>query len=420
MNNRQLISDSKVDLPVYGLYANYRNTISIKATLNDNTIVPLSPATITTPVGPSTPFDSLTVITSRESTRRQIGYDFFLSKGKRWSPIVLDTDGNVRWAYTYADSRIFTGPFSPESSAWYDNGFLVGGIDTLGMARIQLDGSFTYVATANFAAQNISTFHHNMEKGKAGYLALPNTSTGNIESDVIEFNPDTGEILKSWDLKKILTDYITSSGDTVKQFFYTPSWFRVNSAAYDPTDNGLVVSSRENFVIKLDNDTGKIRWIFGDPSKYWYTDFPSLRAKALTLNPGGIYPMGQNAVSITGQGKLLMFNNRSVSSFQPMGANEVNSDRSLVSYYSTDSNSKTATEIWQFDHPSKLYAPYCSSAYMANDKSMLILYSSATGRITGVDANKNIVFDYSYAGSNYCAESWNATPIPFGNLNFTR
>jgi arylsulfate sulfotransferase len=339
---------------------------------------------------------------------------------------VLDTDGNVRWAYTYADSRIFTGPFSPESSAWYDNGFLVGGIDTLGMARIQLDGSFTYVATANFAAQNISTFHHNMEKGKAGYLALPNyqalpnISTGNIESDVIEFNPDTGEVLKSWDLKKILTDYITSSGDTVKQFFYTPSWFRVNSAAYDPTDNGLVVSSRENFVIKLDYDTGKIRWIFGDPSKYWYTDFPSLRAKALTLNPGGIYPMGQNAVSITGQGKLLMFNNRSVSSFQPMGANEVNSDRSLVSYYSTDGNSKTATEIWQFDHPSKLYAPYCSSAYMANDKSMLILYSSATGRITGVDANKNIVFDYSYAGSNYCAESWNATPIPFGNLNFTR
>ena len=43
-----------------------------------------------------------------------------------------------------------------------------------------------------------------------------------------------------------------------------------------------MVSSRENFVMKLDYHTGNIIWILWDPSKYWYT-FPSLRAKALTL-----------------------------------------------------------------------------------------------------------------------------------------
>ena len=429
LTNRNLFSSGKVDLPVYGLYANYSNTISIKATLNDNTVVNLSPVTIVTPVGPSTPFDAMTVINSKASTGRQLGYDFFLSRGTRWSPIVLDTDGNVRWAYTYADGQVFGGPFIPESSAWYDNGFLVGGRDSLGMARIQLDGSFSYTATNGFASKNITNFHHNMEKGKTGYLALQDTSTDGYESDVIEFNPDTGAVIKSWDLKQILTNHITSNGDTVKQFFSAHDWFHVNSVAYDPYDNGLVVSSRENFVIKLDYDTGAIRWIFGDPGKYWYTDFPSLRAKALTLSAGGIYPLGQHAVSVPEAGKLLLFNNRTTSVNQPVGS-ESNGQTSLVSYYSIGNDNRSATEVWQFDHPLKVSASFCSSAYMASDKSMLVMYtgryfvqSPAPGkRFTGLDANRNIVFDYTFSdtGQGPCTESFNATPIDFGNLNFTR
>ena len=93
---------------------------------------------------------------------------------------------------------------------------------------------------------------------------------------------------------------------------------------------------------------------------------------------------------------------------------------SRVSYYAIDGANRTATQVWQFDHPSRVYAGYCSSAYMTSDKSMLVLYSATARRFTGVDANKNVVFDYSFAGSDYCMESFNATPIDFGNLNFTR
>ena len=103
-----------------------------------------------------------------------------------------------------------------------------------------------------------------------------------------------------------------------------------------------------------------------------------------------------------------------------VGASEVNGDRSLVSYYAIDGVNKTATQIWQFDHPSKVYAGYCSSAYMAADKSMLVLYAATARRFTGVDAIKNVVFDYSFAGSDFCTPAFNATPIPFGNLNFSR
>ena len=35
----------------------------------------------------------------------------------------------------------------------------------------------------------------------------------------------------------------------------------------------LIISSRENFVICLDYETGAIRWILGDETKKWFT-FP--------------------------------------------------------------------------------------------------------------------------------------------------
>ncbi len=72
-------------------------------------------------------------------------------------------------------------------------------------------------------------------------------------------------------------------------------WFHMNSTVYDQRDDSLIVSSRENFVVKIDYSTGAIKWIFGDPtkSKYWYNS-PSLRAKALTLAGGGLYPDGQH------------------------------------------------------------------------------------------------------------------------------
>jgi hypothetical protein len=66
---------------------------------------------------------------------------------------------------------------------------------------------------------------------------------------------------------------------------------------------------------------------------------------------------------------------------------------------------------------------------MASDKSLLVMYtgryfvqSPGSGkRFTGLDASRNVVFDYSFdLRSAVCQESFNATPIDFGNLNFSR
>src|SRR4029077_11527523 len=127
-------------------------------------------------------------------------------------------------------------------------------------------------------------------------------------------------VFNHWDLAAILSAYMVSRGDDASAFVRPGvDWFHSNSTAYDPSDDSIIVSSRENFVIKVDYNTGNIIWILGDPSKYWYT-FPSLRAKALTLAPGGLYPIGQHAPSITSNGLLMLFNDGAGSFNQPAGA----------------------------------------------------------------------------------------------------
>ena len=116
----------------------------------------------------------------------------------------------------------------------------------------------------------------------------------------------------------ILTTYMQNNGDDPSAFVRPGiDWFHVNASTYDPSDNSVIVSSRENFLIKVDYSTHDIVWIFGDPTKYWYT-FPSLRAKALTLDAGGDYPIGQHGVSITSDGYVMVFNDGMGVSINPL------------------------------------------------------------------------------------------------------
>src|SRR5262249_18784406 len=137
--------------------------------------------------------------------------------------------------------------------------------------------------------------------------------------------------------------------------------------------------SRENFVVKVDYNSGDLVWIFGDPTKYWYT-FPSLRAKALTLADGGLYPIGQHAVSITRDGLLLLFNNGAQSLNQPAGQpSGASRTYSAVSAYVIDRSALTAREAWRFDYGQTIFSTFCSSAYEMGDGAILISYALADG-----------------------------------------
>src|ERR1051326_5309549 len=192
-----------------------------------------------------------------------------------------------------------------------------------GISRTEFDGILSFVH--DYTSSGVtSTGHHNYDPGRQGMLVEVNTTT-QTESVILEVDP-SGNVLNTWNFANIISAAMTAGGDVPAQFVKPAptDWFHMNAATYRKSDNTLVVSGREDFVIAVDYDTQAIKWILGDPTKYWYT-FPSLRAYALTLAPNSLPPIGQHAVSITKDDNLLLFDDGLASlnqgSGNPTGAN---------------------------------------------------------------------------------------------------
>ena len=154
----------------------------------------------------------------------------------------------------------------------FDNAFyLTSGPSLL---RTEFDGVTTPVA--DYSGIGVTNFHHNIDPGRDGMIIDANT-VDRTESVNIEVDA-AGNVLRTWNLADIISAAMIAGGDDPSQFVYPApaDWFHNNTSAYRSSDDSLIVSSRENFVIALDYDSGNIKWILGDPTKHWH-EFPSLR-----------------------------------------------------------------------------------------------------------------------------------------------
>lgn len=414
---RGYLSGGTLAVPVYGLYAGYDNQVSMELTRQAGDSTPLEVDIQTGPYADPTGIYSNPTILTHRAPGSTLGFDFIYVKSGLGSPVILDTDAEIRWAAP--------GVSVSTSSALVGDAFIVGNWSAPNVTRLRLDGT---TMEAALPPDGYVDFSHDIIRGKHGLLAEVDLSSGGVESfesTVIEMRyRQQVSILSGWNLASILSAYMTSQGDDAAAFVRPGvDWFHSNSAIYDPSDDSVIVSSRENFVIKLDYRTGAIKWILGDPTKYWYT-FPSLRAKALTLAPGGLYPVGQHALSITPDGLLMLFNDGLGSLNQPAGEPAgISRTYSAVSAYSIDAATMTAQEVWRYDAGQSIYSPICSSAYEEPDGSLLVDYAVASDAtealLVGLDPNRNVVFEFEYPTFT-CNTAWNARPIPLDDLKINQ
>ena len=410
---RQLldVANRHLDVPVVGLYAGYQNKVSVQLTFADGSTRSES-AIIDTPVYQEAAphYTALDVKTPRRPGIA-LGYDFILLKNNVTTPIVIDTDGNVRWAAVNSNRA--------PSITFYGGRFLAGSGVAPTLYRYELDGALDSI---NLPESTYANFHHDLTPGKVGVLAEVDTLAGNAivyEKVLAEIDTD-GHVLKQWDMAAIFRAAMLAGGDDPSGFVRDDAdWFHMNSAIYNPADDTLIVSSRENFVVKLDYASGRIRWLLGDPSKYWYVQYPSLRALALNLTSGKV-PAGQHSVSIAPDGNLMLFNNGTASFNQPAGTPPgINPRFSAVSKYAIDEVARTAAEVWTYEHNRDIWSDICSSAYQARQGGYLINYGTAYGRtrakLVGLDANGNVAFDYEYPNFA-CDTIFNAVPFDFSTL----
>lgn len=394
----------QLTVPVFGLYAGRENTVKITISFRDGTSQVTS-VNITTDAYDGGTYTNPSVVQAR-LPGTNLSYDYILLKGYAdpITPIIIDTDGEVRW--------IGTANISTQDVAQFDNAFYLGSGSSL--YRTEFDGSTTELA--NYSSIGVTGFHHNFDPGKTGLVmdvdTVDQTESVNIEVD------KKGNVLNTWNLAEIIRAAMLAGGDDPNQFVKDApiDWFHNNATAYRASDNSLIVSSRENFVIAIDYDTGAIKWILGDPTKKWH-QFASLRAFELALGPDTLPPIGQHAVSMPDD-QLLLFDDGAGSNYQiPPGETRT---YSAPRKYALDLANSTAIEVWNYLPDPSIYSPFCSSVYEDAPDNYLIDYTLGgpyifTG-IVGLDGNGNKAFDYRYEELDFCGTAWNASIIHWENL----
>jgi arylsulfate sulfotransferase len=408
----------EINLPVYGLYAGYNNTVTLTYQFMDGSSKQANfRITTATFNDQGCGYNNPTRFVPRtNSTHLSYDYIFDSSACGTFSPVILDSDGALRWVSTLPTmSALFA------ASTFFDNAIYA----TQGshLFRIELDDGSVSVL-ADYSNLGVVHLHHNIDRGKTGLLIEPDT-TAYYESEILEVDSSNGRVLKTFNMANIISAAMRAGGDDPSQFVYpSPTdWFHNNGAAYNRADDSLIVSSRENFVICLDYETSAIKWILGDPTKKWY-QFPSLQRYALTLAPGSLPPIGQHAPSITFDQGVMVFDNGFNSSFQhpPGQLRTYSSPRK----YKLDLNARVATEVWNFEMDQSIFSPICGSCYEDAPFNYLIDYafvhgSFATGignaQLLGLDAAGEKVFYYQYP-THFCDQFYNSIPLHLESAKF--
>jgi arylsulfate sulfotransferase len=403
--------DNQIFLPVYGLYDGYANNVILTYLFLDGSSSN-DDVTVSTPIYADTcAYETPTVLQPRTNTTA-LSYDYIMVKARcsNFSPGIIDTDSALRWV---GPAIIFD-----ITATFFDNAVYQASGSIL--YRLDLDGTITPLH--DYSDIGVTDLHHNIDRGKTGLLLDADTAAY-FESTNVEVD-SAGNVLKTWNLADIISAAMIAGGDDPTQFVYPApaDWFHNNAVTYNRLDDSLVISSRENFVICLDYESGTIKWILGDPTKKWY-QFPSLRQYALTLDSGNLPPIGQHAVSITYDQNLLLLDNGFFSLFQ----NPQGTTRGYASprKYRLDLEAGTATEIWNYEMDQSIVSPICGSVYEDSPLNYLVDYAYVGGysapnqyaQLLGLDSAGETVFYYQYPTVS-CNKAFSAIPLHLEKTKF--
>jgi arylsulfate sulfotransferase len=410
--DKLLLIESGVKLPIWGMYDNYENSVDVTLYFTDNSEKVISHKVLTEQyVDPNSIYDQMLINQGIDVTSKPTYHYFYLESNLDQGPIIMDIDGYIRWKTNTPTeiSRNFT---------FDDGAFIIQSGSTL--INLSLSGEKTIYPIKAPGLTDIIP-HHELTTGKSGYLVnidATKNDSWNIETILLEVDKK-GNYIGQWDFGEIITNHMLQNSDDPTNFVRDGiDWFHMNSAIYDASDDSIIVSARELFVIKIDYSTKKIKWILGDETKYW-AEFPSLLA--LSLQSTDIKPIGQHALSIT-DGQLMMFNNGQVSFNQPEGAPVGQRlPTSLAMKWTIDEENMAANNTWTYD--AGFVSDICSSVY-EKEGFYLLTYAAvdrvkpAPGRVViqGIDSEKNIMFEFEQPLAAKPCSTWNSDFIELESL----
>lgn len=355
----------------------------------------------------------------------------------QWSsyPInmIIDTKGEVRW-YLYP-----VGIYDVDSL--YDGGIMMG-------LRQNADGALTWGYGQHYVKYDImgrkvwnrrlpygyNDFSHTMDAAQNGHYFLRVASSNLKRSDgrnvrtvrdlIIEVDQN-GNVIDEWRLWEILDPYRdtaikaldqgavclnidpklagkTLSNEDLQKLDQQGSfgdivgtgpgrnWAHVNSVAYDPTDDSIIISARHQGVMKIGRDK-QVKWILA-PSVGWKNGLEKkllkpvdANGKAIKCSPTGDCEGGfdftytQHAAwpRASKKGSIVVFDNGQVRHYEQPALPEMNYSR-LVEY-KIDPKKMTVQQTWEYgkERGYESFAPITSNAaYQADKDTMFGFYGS--------------------------------------------
>lgn len=368
-------------LPIYGLYDNYENTVVLTLENGKSAEVQIV-------------VEELIV---NKSFYCHTTYDYF---GKdimiisTATPLVdsartcgFDYAGDLRWVMTekaswdikkLANGRLLVTSYRSWQKPYYTVGLME--MDYCGKIYVEyrLPGGF----------------HHDAIELENGNLlaASDNDFNESVEDYVVEIDRETGAIVKSWDLLKILPREQGKAGD-----WNHHDWFHNNSVWYDKATNSITMSGRhQDAVVNFDYDSSKLNWILGDPEG-WGDEWQKYFFKNVTEGDFD-WQYEQHAAMILPNGNVFLFDNGTYRSKTKENRVPPSDNFSRGVIYRIDTNKMQIEQIWQYgkERRAEFYSPYICNIdyygeghYMVHSGGISIFRGNHTDDLGAMQLNKH-------------------------------
>ena len=353
-------SNTNLNVPVLGLYPNKLNQVEITLDYEGGQKIDIIEIQ-TSEVPDFFPEIGINKLDKEKMEPGMHALDIhFANFGKfRSAPIIFDDNGHIRWYLDLSFHKAMAGPFQKIKNG----NILVAGRHTI--YEFDMMGKLFVMTKIN---NNYGIHHEVLELPNEDLLLAVGKRNAYIEKDgetvlsdndfMIHFDIKQSKIVKECDLAK----HLDVNRDELN-FFRDGDWFHMNSLEFDGRDSTIIVSGRNQGLIKVTWDD-KLKWIMS-PKQKWgksgrkgkgYETKPYLLT-ALNKNgepynediQNGIksaedfdFPWGPHAPYLMPNGNIIVFDN---GSFRNYG-NENKYSRAVE--YKVNDNDKTFEQVWEY------------------------------------------------------------------------
>ena len=404
-------------LPVYGLYPDTENTVTIVYTEDgEEKEKELKIKTEALP-------EDFILPTSVEADKENLSNDlYFFTPSSKGYTCAYDVNGDVRW---YLSSNALW------DNARLENGHLLISTERLINSPYYMTGLYE-IDLLGKIYQEYSLpggYHHDYDELPNGNLLVAsddfNNPSGTVEDYIVELDRTTGNIVKTFDLKDVLP---MEEGKSENWINY--DWFHNNAVWYDEATNSITLSGRhQDAVINIDYESGELNWIIGDPTN-WSEEY-----QKYFFTPVGDdfeWQWSQHAAMITPEGYVFILdngNNKSKVKEEYVSA-EDSYTRGVM--YKIDTDEMTIEQVWEYgkERGSEFYSPYISDVdYIEKDHYIVhsggIVYKDGKVQnqpagLGGADVlvsdtvellNDEVIFEIKLPTNNYRVEKMNVYEV---------